>query len=55
MSLARGDMNLVASKPGNRSSHVDGEVTLTASDISGADLKEPLIFKVPRANSTIGL
>ena len=55
MSLARGDMNLVASKPGNSSSHVDGEVTLTASDIPGTDLKEPLLLKVPRANSATGL
>ncbi len=51
MSLARGGMILVASKADNSSSHVDGEVTLTASDIPGEDLKEPLLLKMPRANS----
>ncbi len=30
MSLARGGMNLIASKPGKSSSHVYGEVTLTS-------------------------
>ncbi len=55
MSLARVGMNLVASKPGNSSSHVDSEVTLAASDISGADLKEPLLLKVPRTNFATGL
>ncbi len=44
MNLARGGMNLVANKPGNSSSQVVGEVTLTASDIPGADLKEPFFL-----------